>query len=198
MRLRSALRRSMIRALVRLYPRAWRRRYGAELAAVLAQERLSPGEVVDVLRGALDARWTAPRPQLHAEIACSRAASPGGRPPRPTHTERNDGRERGMTREQRRFRCSFCGKSQDHVRRLIAGPAGVYICDECVTLCNEILAQEGPSAQGVAGEPTPPVARQQTTPRWRRLTRRWRRTRGRDHALMSAHYEMPGANPSMS
>jgi ATP-dependent Clp protease ATP-binding subunit ClpX len=37
--------------------------------------------------------------------------------------------------------CSFCGKSQDEVRKLIAGPT-VYICDECVELCNEIIAEE--------------------------------------------------------
>ena len=37
--------------------------------------------------------------------------------------------------------CSFCSKSQDEVSRLIAGP-DVYICDECVSLCNEIIAQE--------------------------------------------------------
>lgn len=37
--------------------------------------------------------------------------------------------------------CSFCGKSQDNVQRLIAGP-DVYICDECVSLCNEILTQD--------------------------------------------------------
>jgi ATP-dependent Clp protease ATP-binding subunit ClpX len=39
------------------------------------------------------------------------------------------------------LRCSFCGKSQDEVKKLIAGPA-VYICDECVELCNEIIAEE--------------------------------------------------------
>ena len=37
--------------------------------------------------------------------------------------------------------CSFCGKSQDQVRKLIAGPR-VYICDECIELCNEIIAEE--------------------------------------------------------
>jgi len=37
--------------------------------------------------------------------------------------------------------CSFCGKSQDEVRKLIAGPS-VYICDECVDLCNDILREE--------------------------------------------------------
>ncbi|HEY3126796.1 MAG TPA: ClpX C4-type zinc finger protein, partial [Candidatus Limnocylindria bacterium] len=36
------------------------------------------------------------------------------------------------------YRCSFCGKSQDQVRKLIAGQ-GVYICDECITLCREIV-----------------------------------------------------------
>jgi ATP-dependent protease Clp ATPase subunit len=41
----------------------------------------------------------------------------------------------------KRIRCSFCQKSQDEVGKLIAGPR-VYICDECVALCNEILAKE--------------------------------------------------------
>ena len=40
-----------------------------------------------------------------------------------------------------RLKCSFCGKTQDQVKKLIAGP-GVYICDECVDLCNEILDEE--------------------------------------------------------
>jgi ATP-dependent Clp protease ATP-binding subunit ClpX len=39
------------------------------------------------------------------------------------------------------LRCSFCGKSQEEVRKLIAGP-DVYICDECISLCNEILTEE--------------------------------------------------------
>lgn len=42
------------------------------------------------------------------------------------------------------YRCSFCGKQQDEVQRLIAGPGGVYICNECVGLCNEILAEAEP------------------------------------------------------
>lgn len=40
-----------------------------------------------------------------------------------------------------RLKCSFCGKSQEQVKKLIAGP-GVYVCDECVDLCNEILDEE--------------------------------------------------------
>lgn len=44
-------------------------------------------------------------------------------------------------KEEQKLKCSFCGKSQDEVRKLIAGPT-VYICDECVELCNEIIAEE--------------------------------------------------------
>ena len=40
------------------------------------------------------------------------------------------------------YHCSFCGKGQAEVRRLIAGPNGVYICDECVELCNEIIRED--------------------------------------------------------
>ena len=39
-------------------------------------------------------------------------------------------------------RCSFCNKSQDQVRKLIAGPAGIYICDECVEICADIIEDE--------------------------------------------------------
>ena len=47
-----------------------------------------------------------------------------------------------LRRPETRYRCSFCGKSQEQVRRLIAGPGGVYICNECVALCNDIIAKE--------------------------------------------------------
>ncbi|MHC1684562.1 MAG: ATP-dependent Clp protease ATP-binding subunit ClpX [Clostridiaceae bacterium] len=43
--------------------------------------------------------------------------------------------------EKKQLKCSFCGKSQEQVRRLIAGP-GVYICDECIELCSEIITDE--------------------------------------------------------
>lgn len=43
--------------------------------------------------------------------------------------------------DKKQLKCSFCGKSQDQVRRLIAGP-GVYICDECIELCSEIITEE--------------------------------------------------------
>ncbi|SHI98309.1 ATP-dependent Clp protease ATP-binding subunit ClpX [Butyrivibrio fibrisolvens DSM 3071] len=40
------------------------------------------------------------------------------------------------------IRCSFCNKTQDQVKKLIAGPAGVYICDECVEICSDIIEEE--------------------------------------------------------
>jgi len=49
---------------------------------------------------------------------------------------------------QQQYYCSFCSKNQDQVRRLIAGPGSVYICDECVELCRQILEEE-------ASTPTP-------------------------------------------
>src|SRR5215472_16472131 len=53
------------------------------------------------------------------------------------------------------YRCSFCGKSQDQVQRLIAGPGGVYICDECVDLCHEIIQEKSPRQD--AASPDAPV-----------------------------------------
>jgi ATP-dependent Clp protease ATP-binding subunit ClpX len=50
------------------------------------------------------------------------------------------------------LKCSFCGKSQEQVRKLIAGP-GVYICDECVELCNEILDEELLDPHGPTSHP---------------------------------------------
>ena len=43
--------------------------------------------------------------------------------------------------DDKMLKCSFCGKPQNRVRKLIAGP-GVYICDECIELCGEILEEE--------------------------------------------------------
>ena len=45
-------------------------------------------------------------------------------------------------RNDDKFRCSFCGKPQEQVRKLIAGPGGAYICDECVDICAEIIEEE--------------------------------------------------------
>ncbi|MGB4331266.1 MAG: ATP-dependent Clp protease ATP-binding subunit ClpX [Dethiobacteria bacterium] len=46
-----------------------------------------------------------------------------------------------FTDEKGQLKCSFCGKTQEQVRKLVAGP-GVYICDECIELCNEIIEEE--------------------------------------------------------
>ena len=47
-----------------------------------------------------------------------------------------------MSRMDEKIRCSFCGKSQSQARKLIAGPGGAYICDECVDICAEIIDEE--------------------------------------------------------
>jgi len=57
-----------------------------------------------------------------------------------TFDEKGKGKQKGTT-----LRCSFCGKAQDEVRKIIAGP-GVYICDECVHLCTLILNEESDDA----------------------------------------------------
>lgn len=46
------------------------------------------------------------------------------------------------TDNNKQFRCSFCNKTQDQVRKLVAGPKGVYICDECIEVCTEIMEDE--------------------------------------------------------
>ncbi len=58
--------------------------------------------------------------------------------------------------EKKQLKCSFCGKSQEQVKRLIAGP-GVYICDECINLCSEIITDDCVEEQkvGVSKVPKP-------------------------------------------
>jgi ATP-dependent Clp protease ATP-binding subunit ClpX len=59
-----------------------------------------------------------------------------------------------MSKYDSHLKCSFCGKSQEQVRKLIAGP-GVYICDECVDLCNEILDEELFDSSSAVPQPAP-------------------------------------------
>ncbi|MEB3886202.1 ATP-dependent protease ATP-binding subunit ClpX [Lyngbya sp. CCY1209] len=66
-----------------------------------------------------------------------------------------------MSKYDSHLKCSFCGKSQEQVRKLIAGP-GVYICDECVELCNEILDEE--LFDSATAPPVPPAPRPQPAP----------------------------------
>jgi ATP-dependent Clp protease ATP-binding subunit ClpX len=74
-----------------------------------------------------------------------------------------------MSKYDSHLKCSFCGKSQEQVRKLIAGP-GVYICDECVDLCNEILDEElfesgVPQAAAPAPRRDPAVERRRASTR---------------------------------
>jgi ATP-dependent Clp protease ATP-binding subunit ClpX len=57
------------------------------------------------------------------------------------HGTQSQQQDFNMSKHDSYLRCSFCGKSSEQVRKLIAGP-GVYICDECVELCNDILDEE--------------------------------------------------------
>jgi len=57
--------------------------------------------------------------------------------------------------------CSFCGKSQDEVRKLIAGPT-VYICDECIDLCNDIIAEETDSEEAFSQSSAVPKPAEET------------------------------------
>ena len=72
-----------------------------------------------------------------------------------------------MSKYDSHLKCSFCGKSQEQVRKLIAGP-GVYICDECVDLCNEILDEELFDSGTAIAQPVPrrdaPADRPRTVP----------------------------------
>jgi ATP-dependent Clp protease ATP-binding subunit ClpX len=71
-----------------------------------------------------------------------------------------------MSKYDSHLKCSFCGKSQEQVRKLIAGP-GVYICDECVDLCNEILDEELFDSGTAMAQPAP---RRETSPEHARPT----------------------------
>lgn len=62
-----------------------------------------------------------------------------------------------MKGHSRDARCSFCGKHQDQVRKLVAGP-GVFICDQCIALCNEVLAEDA--------APRPPTTDPSGRGRW--------------------------------
>jgi ATP-dependent Clp protease ATP-binding subunit ClpX len=61
----------------------------------------------------------------------------------------------GAAEPKKTLYCSFCFKSQHDVRKLIAGPANIFICDECVELCNEIIADRMPPASKISPEDLP-------------------------------------------
>ncbi len=70
---------------------------------------------------------------LSAKVEAARQSAPDGRAPQPVETM--------VPKPSNTLYCSFCGKSQHEVRKLIAGPT-VFICDECVGLCNDIIENE--------------------------------------------------------
>lgn len=63
--------------------------------------------------------------------------------------------QRGNSGRDKIFHCSFCGKSQHEVRKLIAGPS-VYVCDECVALCNDIINEEARDDKSTTSSDTLP------------------------------------------
>jgi hypothetical protein len=174
------MRRWLVFFLVSLYPRAWRRRFGDEFWVLLAQQPLTVLAVVDVVRGAIDAHRRARKragTATRQRSARRRAsASPATAPAsQRTSIQREEWEMARKAHRGRDLRCSFCGKRQEQVQRLIAGPR-VYICDQCIGLCNEILAEVPPPApSALSGRP---VARHRTNstarPWWRRLLERWR------------------------
>lgn len=157
-------------ALLALYPSCWRDRYGPEMRALLEEHPVRPATLADLLAGAIDARLD---PAYRAKEETMTGAT--GRPRRYT-------------------RCSFCGKGQDQVKKLVAGP-GVFICDACIELCNEVLAADG---GGPCGEPPAPTPGPRPRARWRTAVRGWLRSLLRSTEIPGAertrlHARLPGA-----
>ena len=69
----------------------------------------------------------------------------------------------GRMEDKKIPRCSFCNKTQDQVRKLIAGPNGVYICDECVDICADIIEEEYENVLGFVQRLSPKNLK------WRRI-----------------------------
>lgn len=56
--------------------------------------------------------------------------------------------EKAVELDPSKVHCSFCGKTSDEVKKMIAGPNGVYICDECIGICDEILKEDTSPQEG--------------------------------------------------
>ena len=136
------------------------------MAALLEEHRVRLVTIADLVAGAIEARFD---PAYHSEEARMSKSDRQGR--------------------RRYTRCSFCGKGQDQVKKLVAGP-GVYICNSCIELCNEVLAEDarvrggGPKMEdggpGVGAPKSPPPGR-----RWRVTPRGWFRTLFRSSAAQA-------------
>ena len=97
------------------------------------------------------AALNADRAAFREDIPAMAAAVTPSRVP-PTGERVANGHDRDDRR--RHTRCSFCGKHQDEVRKLVAGP-GVYICDDCINLCQEVLEDDGRKAATRGGPGSP-------------------------------------------
>ena len=87
-----------------------------------------------------------------------------------------------MEHRRQRLQCSFCGHSQERVQHLIAGPRGVFICGECVALCNRILADSPPPGPAPSRQPPRLGAGRGRGPSWQRfLPRGYRVSRVESH-----------------
>ena len=80
-----------------------------------------------------------------------------------------------------RLRCSFCGKHETEVLKLVAGPR-VYICDECIAIASQIVEDSRPDAQPPEVEPSA----------WRKLAARVRQFLGKSEARRVSSFRVPG------
>ena len=135
-------------------PQGRRRDDGPAQAVRTSRPGSARADPADVRRRPGDARDTdTPTPGVGVRLTSrpSWCAMGRTRPRRGAHERRTARRAEGDTRKGTDvarigdgadlLKCSFCGKSQKQVKKLIAGP-GVYICDECIELCNEIIEEE--------------------------------------------------------
>ena len=89
-----------------------------------------------------------------------------------------------MARRSDSFTCSFCGKGREQTRRLIAGPNRIFICAECVALCNDILAEgQGAASQQVISEAHETNCLRRSA--WRRLLDGWNHSHR--HVMAAGH-----------
>jgi ATP-dependent Clp protease ATP-binding subunit ClpX len=99
------------------------------------------------------------------------------------------------------YYCSFCGKSSDQIRRLVAGPGDIYICNECVDLCQQIIQQEEAEAEPARG-PFSSLDRVPTPKRIYGLLNEWVVGQERAKKVLSVavynHYKRVGASKDRS
>lgn len=99
----------------------------------------------------------------------------------------------------RPLRCSFCGKSQTEVKKLIAGP-GAYICNECIDLCNDIIVEEideqGGATCGHGAGSTPAQLHNDLSARSGQMARLTARPNMAEFVTRQLHYLRPSLHPA--